>query len=317
MFVSLCLQSLIWELGMSLFFPNLIQVTESHQCHCHCHPGTSQHFPAISCHVAAARAWGRAIRPSVHQLVQTEELETIWAAGMEYLEEFVAVNFSSVPEGGYGRGGSCVQRTARCLEGFCSRHPLSGHQGEINYWSFKGFSSPRAVRERVLSTCGNSSPGPAAVTGSWLGPQQLRMPGTECHSCPALQESCTQPWQELAAPQPCLGVETPAVLLPGAEEPQLWVWVLNHPWDWRSVSSGTGSSLFLEHGGWSCTLRHPSGVAGGSGLALAQSFYYHSIACTACPGTWLLLLLPPRALPLPSTLFFHCCVFLKGVYRFF
>lgn len=65
------------------------------------------------------------------KLVQTEELDTIWTAGMEYLEEFVAVSFSSVPEGGYGRAGSCGQRAARCLKDLCSRNSLPGHQGEV------------------------------------------------------------------------------------------------------------------------------------------------------------------------------------------
>lgn len=73
----------------------------------------------------------RIFSPSGLELVQTEELDTIGAAGMEYLEEFVAVSFSSVPEGGYGRAGSCGQRATRCLKGFCSRNSLPGHQGEV------------------------------------------------------------------------------------------------------------------------------------------------------------------------------------------
>lgn len=130
MFVSLCLRSLICELGISLFFPNLIQVTDSHQCHCHCCPvfrcpsvAFPSHFLPCSCRKGVEQV--HRMRSSVRQALSWCKQRS-WTPsellGWSIWKGFVAVSFHSVPGGGYGWAGGCGQRAARSLDGFCSRN---------------------------------------------------------------------------------------------------------------------------------------------------------------------------------------------------
>lgn len=145
-------------------------------------PAFSSHFLSCSCSKGMEQVQ-RIFSPSGASRGAGNHL-SCWDG---YLEEFVALSFPSVPEGGYGAVG----------KGFCSRNSSLAIRERL-------FQALRALalqgsQECVLSTCGNSSAGPAAALGAGWG-EQLRICGAECPSCPALQGSCTQPWEELLLP---------------------------------------------------------------------------------------------------------------------
>lgn len=120
----------------------------------------------------------------------------------------------------------------------------------------------------------------------------------KCHSCLALQESCTYPWQGLAVPHPASHASD---LRHNQWSLKEWrspsfgsasgVWVFNHPlglkvwqpWDWRLVGSGT----------WSINLHHQiptqAQLEQSQGLVLAQRAFLTMALppLSACPGTWL------------------------------
>lgn len=328
-----------WEYD-SLFFLNLIQVTDSHQCHCHCHPGTSGvpwlHFPTISCHCSCSKGMEQVHRmgSSVHQVLSwckqrswtpSELLGwSIWKS-LQQLVCLLSLEMGMDRQGAVGKEQHVAQKVSvaetpslaikeRLFKALRVYLQLSkGSQGVCaeHLWQFQSRSS-----------CCSWERGGSPAAENLL---------YKCHSCPALQESCTYPWQGLAVPHPA---SRASALRHSPWSLKEWrspsfgsanrIWVFNHPlglkvwqpWDWRLVLGTWGINLHHQIP----TKAQLEGSAVPRTCLSTESFSYHGVASPVCLP-WHLAASSAssslRALPSPSTLFFHSCIFLNAVYRFF